>query len=213
MSLPPLHSAAMAVRLCYPLFFRQGTLTALGNRGGFSGAALWRLDSPAGPLCLRAWPPHETWPRLLFRHRLMTQARQHGLHFVPAIVNTLNGATGVEHSGRLWELTEWLPGRADFHELPSPARLEAACAAPAQLPTAWRSIPGETVISPAVRRRLDFLTEWHRLLHSGWHPLDAASRTDPLFPLLERAWRRLPGALEQLPRRLQRWTKTSQRLQ
>jgi homoserine kinase type II len=203
----------VTVGLCYPPFCRQGTLTALRNSGGFSGAVLWRIDGPAGPLCLRAWPAHETWPRLLFRHQLMTQARQYGLPFVPAIFNTLDGATGVEHAGRLWELTEWLPGQANFHELPSPARLDAACTALAQLHTAWRSTPGETAICPAIRRRLDFLDEWHRLLHSGWHPLDAAGRADPLFPLVERAWRRLPDALEQVPHRLRRWTTANHRLQ
>ncbi|HEY7156206.1 MAG TPA: phosphotransferase [Gemmataceae bacterium] len=213
MSLLPLHSDALAVHLRYPPFCRQGTLTPLGNRGGFSGADLWRIDGPAGPLCLRAWPAHETWPRLLFRHRLMTMARQHGLPFVPAIFNTLDGATGVEHAGRFWELTEWLPGCADYHERPSLARLEAACTALAHLHTVWRNMPGETAVCPAVRRRLDFLDEWHRLVRSGWRPLDAAGRVDPLFPLVERAWRQLPDALEQVPRRLQRWTATSRRSQ
>jgi homoserine kinase type II len=213
MSLPPLHSAALAVLLRYPAFCRQGTLIPLGNRGGFSGADLWRIDGPANSLCLRAWPPRETWPRLLFRHRLMTMARQHGLPFVPAIFNTLDGTTGVENAGRLWELTEWLPGCADYHEHPSLARLEVACMALAHLHTVWRSIPGETAICPAVRRRLDFLDEWHRLLGSGWRPLDVAGRADPLVPLVERAWRRLPDALEAVPRRLQRWVTTSRRSQ
>lgn len=204
---------AEAVRTRYPPFCRQGTLTPLGNRGGFSGSALWRIDGPAGSLCLRAWPAHETWPRLLFRHRLMTLARQHGLSFVPAVLATLEGVTGVEHAGRLWELTEWMPGCADFHASPSPRRLEAACTALAQLHATWRGTPSETAVCPAVRRRLGFVADWHRLVRSGWHPLAVAERGDLLFPLLERAWQRLPNALERVPHRLQRWTTISHCLQ
>src|SRR5205823_15004912 len=29
---------------------------ALGNQGGFSGAALWRVKHSVGDLCLRVWP-------------------------------------------------------------------------------------------------------------------------------------------------------------
>src|SRR6516165_5243295 len=138
----PRYTDAAAVRLHYPSFCRQGLLTPLGNHGGFSGAALWRIDGPAGMLCLRAWASHETWPRLLFRHRLMSEARQGGLSFVPTIFAALDGASAVEHTGRLWELSEWLPGRADFHDYSSAARLEAACMALAQLHTVWRREAG-----------------------------------------------------------------------
>jgi Ser/Thr protein kinase RdoA (MazF antagonist) len=197
----------------YPAFCQQGTLTPLGNHGGFSGAALWRIDAPAGSLCLRAWPPHETWPRLLFRHRLMTLARQSGLSFVPAIFLTCDGVSAVEHAGRLWELTEWLPGRADFHERPSPTRLEAACTALAQLHMVWRGQSSTTADCPAVQRRLAFLHEWYDLLRSGWHPLAAAEANDPLRPLVERAWRVLPSALEKVPQRLQHWLSGHLRVQ
>lgn len=201
----------------YPLFCRQGPLTPLGNRGGFSGAYLARIDSPAGPLCLRAWPPHETWPRLHFRQRLMTTARQHGLHFVPTLFTALDGTTAFEHAGRLWELTEWMPGCADFHAHPTRDRLEAACTALAQLHTDWRSIaeprPSGGGECPGIRRRLDLLDEWRRLLQSGWHPLAGIRTDDPLFPLVQRAWRCLPAALEQVPRCLQRWTRNNYRVQ
>lgn len=193
------------VRSRYPAFCRQGTLAPLGNHGGFSGAALWRIDGAAGTLCLRAWPPRDTWPRLLFRHRLMTLARRSGLHFVPTIFTALDGASAVEHAGRLWELTEWLPGRADFHDCPSPARLEAACTALAQLHTVWRNLPCTATGCPAVQRRLILLHEWHGLLRSGWHPLAVAAANDPLRPIVERAWRVLPSAIARVPQRLRRW--------
>jgi homoserine kinase type II len=210
MTAPLSDSDARAVLSRYPPSLQPGGLTPLGNRGGFSGAALWRIDAAAGPLCLRAWPPHETWPRLLFRQSLMTQARQQGLTFVPAVYATLDRATVVEQRGRLWELTEWMPGRADYSEAPSPARLEAACTALAQLHTIWKANAGEPAVCPAVERRLEFVAQWRQLLRSGWRPVTS---DDPLRPLVERAWRRLPLAVERVPQRLQRWIGASQRRQ
>jgi Ser/Thr protein kinase RdoA (MazF antagonist) len=188
-------------------------LTPLGNHGGFSGAAIWRIDGSAGSLCLRAWPPQENWPRFRFRHRLMTLVRQSGLLFVPTVFLTLDGGSAVEHAGRLWDLTEWLPGRADFHEHPTSARLEAACIALAQIHTVWRKLPGWATGCPAVQRRLAFLDEWHGLLRSGWHPLAVSAQSDPLRAIVERAWRVLPSAVERVPQRLQRWLGRQQRLQ
>lgn len=214
-SMSPAHlsSDAAAVCSCYPVFCRPGTLTPLGNHGGFSGAALWRIDGPAGSLCLRAWPPHETETRLHFRHRLMTLARQNSLPFVPAIFPTLDGVSTVAQAGRLWDLTEWLPGRADFHERPSVTRLEAACTALAQLHAVWRNLPNTATGCPAVQRRMTFLEEWHGLLRSGWRPPAIITMNDPLRPIVERAWCVLPSAIEKVPQRLQRWQSGQPRLQ
>ena len=143
----------------------------------------------------------------------MILACQHDLHFVPALFTALGGDTGVEHASRLWELTEWLPGRADFHERPTGTRLEAACIALAQLHSVWRKVPSEAGVCPAVRRRLEFLHDWRRLVSSGWQPLAAAGVSAPLYPLVERAWRLLPSALEEVPRRLQRWADAIRPLQ
>jgi homoserine kinase type II len=213
MAASPLDSDAAIVLHRYPSFCRQGKLKPIGNYGGFSGAILWRMEGPAGPMCLRAWPDQETWPRILFRHRLMSQARQSGLTFVPTIFPALDGASAVEHAGRLWELTEWQPGCADYHEYPSAARLEAACTALAQLHNVWRSWPSTATGCPAVQRRLSFLDEWQKLLRSGWHPLALAVESDPLRPIVERAWRVLPSAIEEVPRRLQRWDGVTPRVQ
>jgi Ser/Thr protein kinase RdoA (MazF antagonist) len=143
----------------------------------------------------------------------MTMARQSGLTFVPAVFPTEDQASAVEHTGRLWELSEWMPGHPDFHQHPSPQRLERACTALAQLHTVWRSIPGTESCCPALERRLEFVKEWQGLLRSDWHPLKAAQKNDPLFPIVERAWQRLSAALDQLPNRLQRWTDLRFRLQ
>jgi homoserine kinase type II len=121
------------------------------------------------------------------------------------VFQTVDRSTGVEHTGRLWELTEWLPGFADFHERPSAARLETACTALARLHGVWRDSSSAAAVCPAVKRRLEFLDEWSRLLRSGWNPLAAADRTDLLFPLVEQTWRRLPAALERVPACFRRW--------
>lgn len=166
---------------------------------------MWRIDGPAGALCLRVWPPYETGPQLHFRHQLMIQGRQSGLSFVPAIFPALDANSVIEHAGRLWELTEWLPGRADFHEHPSPVRLEAACAALARLHRVWRRTPTSARGYPAVQRRLSLLEEWRNLLGCGWNPLAVAAASDPLRPIAERVWRMLPAAIDRVPQRLQRW--------
>jgi Ser/Thr protein kinase RdoA (MazF antagonist) len=211
---PALDRAAREVLARYPAFLRQSPPLPLGNRGGFSGARLWRIEAGVGAFCLRAWPPHETPQRAHYRHALTARARAHGLHFVPAVLPTLDGGTAVEHAGRLWEVEEWLPGRADYHERPSRVRLEEACRALARLHGAWEGLAEPAPAPcPAVARRLECLREWRELLGTGWHPLTAADRADPLRPLAERAWRLLARRAEAVPGRLRPWAARPWRLQ
>src|SRR5262245_32875758 len=113
-------------------------LLPVGNRGGFSGARLWRVRTAAGDCCLRAWPrPGPTLERLAATHRLVEAAVRAGLEFVPAVVHLPTGQSWVSHAGRLWDLTAWMPGRANFRDRPGAARLEAACAALARLHLSW----------------------------------------------------------------------------
>src|SRR4051794_9050394 len=89
-------------------------LTWVRVGGGFSGAAVWRGDPPGGePLAaLKAWPPGFPATHLADIHRRMRQAR---LLFVPDVLATTDAGTVVEHAGRCWDLTRWMPGAADFH--------------------------------------------------------------------------------------------------
>jgi homoserine kinase type II len=211
---PALDRAAAEVLARYPAFLRQSAPVPLGNRGGFSGVRLWRIEAGAGVLCLRAWPPHETLPRVHYRHALTARARSHGLHFVPAVLPALDGDTAVGHAGRWWEVEEWLPGRADYHEYPSRPRLEEACRALAHLHGAWEKLAESAPAPcPAVARRLECLREWRELLRTGWHPLTAADRSDPLRPLAERAWRLLGRRADAVPGRLRPWAARPCRLQ
>src|SRR5436309_14238526 len=110
----PVDHAAHAVLARYPAPLRPRNILSLGNRGGFSGARLWRADSAAGPLCLRAWPAHETAERLAFRHALVRAALDAGLTFVPALYAAADGSTAPRWGGHFWELQAWLSGRADY---------------------------------------------------------------------------------------------------
>jgi hypothetical protein len=71
----------------YPAVFHTANPISLGNRGGFSGASLWRVEAGGHSFCLRAWPSRQSDPaRLDFLHGLMRSARIAGLSFVPASV-------------------------------------------------------------------------------------------------------------------------------
>src|SRR5438105_5063872 len=120
-------SAAVALA-AYPPVLR-GRLEPLGNRRGFSGARPSRPHTPRRPLRPRAAAAPEPREHLAGRHRLMALARRAGLGFVPFVLAASHGETVVEAGGRLWELMQWLPGRADYRAAPSPARLRAAAAA------------------------------------------------------------------------------------
>jgi Ser/Thr protein kinase RdoA (MazF antagonist) len=181
----------------YPAFLRQGPLEPLGSRGGFSGALLWRLSGPGGPLCLRGTAPHERAEHLAWRHRLMTEARAAGLRFVPAVLPCADGASFVEAEGRCWELMEWLPGRADYRESPSRERLEAAARALALVHDAWGRHEQGKAVCPAVLRRLELAGNCQ--VPAGQGP------ATPLQPLLSRLGEVVREWLPHLPGWLLPW--------
>jgi Ser/Thr protein kinase RdoA (MazF antagonist) len=188
----------------YP-FADQAAPVPAGNHGGFSGARLWRVASRAGPLCLRAWPEAGPSPeRLQGIHALIDEALCAGLEFVPALFRNAAGHTWTEHAGRLWELSAWLLGKADFHDRPTAQRLEAACTALARLHRAWSRPDTPPGPCPAVRRRLDSAREWSALVSSGWRP--GFGNQDNLIDAWgRRAWRVLDAQLPRLPERLATW--------
>jgi Ser/Thr protein kinase RdoA (MazF antagonist) len=168
--------------------------TSLGSAGGFSGSRVWRGDADDGrEFCLKVHPPAAD-PERLGRtiHRWMETARSAGLDFVPAVERARDGRTVVCLDGRAWEVTAWMPGRPDFRERPTDARLYAAVAALARIHTAW-SEDCSLAACPAVARRWRALLDWEELLTAGWRPrFDAA---DPVRPYAEAAWNLLPAVL------------------
>jgi homoserine kinase type II len=165
---------------------RASQIEELGNHGGFSGARLWRVETSAGRLCLRAWPPGlPTEAQLRFIHRVLRHVRDEGLRFIPAPLVSRSGSTFVRQDGRLWELTPWMPGRADYRERPSRARLRAAMHALARfhLAAGYAHGPAHTRVSRTLARRVHELrtflsgqqaTELRRRVPDGrWPELDA----------------------------------------
>jgi Ser/Thr protein kinase RdoA (MazF antagonist) len=214
---PDLGQAARLVLSHYPPLFWHGTLTApadLPHGGGFSGADVFHLQVPRAAFCLRAWPAGDGAAQVAFRHRLMHHARGAGLAFVPALVAPRSAATdcpwAVWGGGRLWELCEWLPGRADFWMDPAPARLEDACQAVAELHCAWESLaPPGAASCPAIDRRLALLEHSRTLLQR----LGPARLPAPLRSLVEAARTLLPEWLDRIPPMIEPWRMLLWRLQ
>lgn len=167
----------------YPRELRTARVEPLGNRGGFSGARLWRLHTPAGAWALRAAAPAEAAAQVAWRHGLMALARAAGGHFVPAVLPADIG-TFVEAGGRCWEVQEWVPGVADYRDRPSPRKLAAALRALAAVHRAWDARAEATASPvPAVRRRLEAAR------------LPAATPHPRLAPLLQVWLPRVPAML------------------
>ena len=212
MDQPPLRLVAHHVLQHYP--FGAHHLTALGNHGGFTGARLWRLQGDGGAFCLRAWPASDpSQDRLRWIHNLMGRARDEGLQFVPAICRTRDGQTFVESAGRLWELTTWMPGQADFHSRASLPRLESACEALARLHNAWERIDARLGPCPAIERRLSRAAQWRALVKSGWSPSFSGAGREIFRDVAEQAWRLLRSWADRVPTALAPWSGKSFALQ
>jgi homoserine kinase type II len=155
------------------------------HQGGFSGARIWRVDSSIGAFCLKSWPMAAmTGQRLSWIHELMRQARSKNLAFVPTVYPLVDGTTLLEYDHWLWDLTDWMPGKADFQLNPLPARLGAACEALAQLHLAWTPPVDRYDFCPAIERRLEagfILSDWIR---SNWQPSAQAVGQS----VVKRAW-------------------------
>lgn len=139
---------------------------------GFSGARIFRLETDAGPFCLRGWPsgglPKH---RIAGLHRLLHHTFAKGVTQVAVPVEALDGETLTTQYNQLWQLEPWMPGAADFCQFPNAERLKNAMAclasfhratqgyADAGAARAWFDCRDQAV-SPAVMERLSYLHEW-----------------------------------------------------
>lgn len=140
----------------YPL---QGTVIAchpLAGAGGFSGARFWRLSvAGSNDLCVRRWPStHPSAERLRYIHQVVHAAAAAGIDYLPVPLRTHRGSSFVEQDGTRWEVSRWLPGKADFCESPSASRLRAALHALARFHTAVAESEPPVGASPGLADRL-----------------------------------------------------------
>jgi Ser/Thr protein kinase RdoA (MazF antagonist) len=138
---------------------------------------LWRLETMQGVYCLRAWPPGQDEAPLRSIQAAQQRAAQ-ALPFVPRVLCTREGASWVRAAGRLWELSTWQPGVADFHRQPTPPRLRAAVIALAEIHAVWRPDPTALGVPGAVLKR------WEALSEETAEPATAA----PAGSWSQRAW-------------------------
>jgi Ser/Thr protein kinase RdoA (MazF antagonist) len=176
----------------YPPPVAMAEWTSLGSAGGFSGSRIWRgRTAVGGKLCLKCHAPGADPDRLERVHQWMRIARMAGLRFVPLVEPTRYGQTAVMDPG-VWDVTEWMPGAADFHANPTDARLLAAVEAVARLHAAWAVLtPRPPRPCPAVGRRLWALQKWQEFVAFGWRPVLTAD--DPVAPHAEAALDQLPS--------------------
>jgi Ser/Thr protein kinase RdoA (MazF antagonist) len=182
-------------------------LKPLGNAGGFSGSRIWVANHLLGDLCLKAWPVDFLDSDRLSRiHRwMLISERSEASRFVPFVHEIRTGQTCLCHAQRLWDISDWMRGEANFHSNPSLPRLQAACRALAQLHEAWS---GETVTAapPSIQRRLESSRKWEEAIRAGWRPTVASAELDPVSPIASRIWALLPPFLPEIEMRLQCWT-------
>ncbi len=111
----------------YPRSCHPDAIEYVGAAGGFSGACFWRLATPQGWLCVRRWPEGHPVPGHLRQiHEVLDLVAREGLHVVPVPLRTIDGHTFVRSTDRLWEVTPWLPGEANYASRPSEKKLADA---------------------------------------------------------------------------------------
>lgn len=178
----------------YPADCQPTAVEALGNSSGLSGAQFWRLVAPRGALGLRCWPiEHPSPERLALIHDVLTHAFRRGADFLPVPLATKKGESFVEHAGRLWELTPWLPGEVNCDSIPTIERLRAALVALAKFHLAVSDFPGVSQVAPApaVTQRLARL----RALQSGGAATIVDSIDSNVWPELTASARQFAGQL------------------
>ncbi|HRX79761.1 MAG TPA: phosphotransferase, partial [Pirellulaceae bacterium] len=147
----------------------------LGGAGGFSGAAFWKIETGGSQLCLRRWPrEHPTRTQLQMIHDVLRHVSQNGFDKLPVPFQTRQGQTIVSVAGHFWELTDWLPGKADFHASPTSERLEAAMLSLAQFHFGAEALAIHPGSPPGIAKRREQL---ERLRMSGTRELLQAITT------------------------------------
>jgi Ser/Thr protein kinase RdoA (MazF antagonist) len=207
----PLETLVLQATGYYPKEVSVALWTSLGSGGGFSGSRVWHGTTLEGKsFALKAHPPGADRRILEGRvHPWQDDLTRAGMTFIPQVIRTRSGATLSEAGGRLWEINTWMPGRADFHDDPNNARLQAAMVVLAQIHQIWAKRPEAAMTQggcPAFDRRLGALTEWEKLTATGWKP-KFDNPGDPVqLPALD-LWNKLPRLLPVIKETIAQWRK------
>jgi Ser/Thr protein kinase RdoA (MazF antagonist) len=117
----------------YPAICRPDLASRPSSAHGFSGAAVWKIETTAGTFALRAMNAGAVdRQRLAGLHRLIAHVRSEGVMPVAVPIACIDGATFFESQGQIWQIEPWMPGTADFSANPSEPRLHAALSCLAQ---------------------------------------------------------------------------------
>jgi homoserine kinase type II len=183
----------------YPSRFQPiSSVEALGGAGGLSGALLWRYQSQAGPMLIRAWPEGRTRESVESVHGWLRAA---DLDFLALPVAASDGGTVATCAGRLWQVEPWMSGKPDLADLPSVGHVDAAFSGLAVL-HGRLAVQATEGTSPGIAAAA---RETEALLESGFDRIESALGrflADELHPVARR-WLSLartlaPGFLPRL---------------
>ncbi len=154
------HGELLAANGCEPV--RQ-------IQGGMSGATVWECTNAARvSTCLRGWPAsHPTRERLTEIHQHLQLLTEANVNFTPELHYSRHGSSITFDGQRLWELTSWLPGHANYCSAPNHAKLVQAMQAIAKVHQVWCASSEKSsgitakVGSPTLVDRAKRLDAWH----------------------------------------------------
>jgi Ser/Thr protein kinase RdoA (MazF antagonist) len=143
---------------------------------------------------------------LEFIQAVLWNVQQEGCYFVPLPIESDDGPGYVQHAGHYWELTPWMPGKADYHLAPTNEKLVNALSALAHFHRAAESFPvpqGNIAPSPGLKHRSDLIAQGARagvaqlriaLQTSAWAEIDRRARRaidliDRALPAVDHAMR------------------------
>ncbi|MDQ3329295.1 MAG: phosphotransferase [Planctomycetota bacterium] len=137
--------------------------------GGFSGATVLKANCHGGDFAIRGWPEGTDLRRVRGLRRLLAHVAAGGVPVAVPLPNK-RGETVTWHANRWWQVEPWLPGCADFHDVPTDAKLDAALATLAAFHAAtstFRALPDDAEwfggpmfgAAPSVRDRSQLLAQ------------------------------------------------------
>lgn len=116
--------------------------------------------SNSNGFCLRRWPAQYGFGQLMEIYQAVEMSHSEGVELLPRNLLGQSGNVFVaDDDGRYWELTQWLPGAANYIEEPSDLKLKSAMIGLARVHQSWKRTQGKSPVSPAIERRTRILAQ------------------------------------------------------